>query len=54
MKLFDDNLLNLSSLDIEYEKVNFTKEKEQINNSKWIVRYEFMEMMIRIAGEMYI
>merc|ERR1740139_84653 len=54
MGLFENKLLSLSSLDIEYEKVNFTKEKEEINNKNWLVRYEFMEMMLRIAGEMYL
>lgn len=53
MGLFDAKLINFSSLDIEFEKVNFTKDKDANNNSKWLVRYEFMELMVRIAGECF-
>lgn len=54
MGAIDGKLLNLSSLDIEFEKCNYTTEKG-VNNSKGLqVRYEFMEMMVRIAGAIYI
>lgn len=54
MGAIDGKLLNLSSLDIEFEKTNYTTEKNVNNSRGLLVRYEFMEMIIRVAGAIFI
>jgi hypothetical protein len=46
MGLLDGKLLTLSSLDIEFEKVNYSTEKGLHNVRGCIVRFEFMEMIV--------
>jgi hypothetical protein len=46
MGLLDGKRLTLSSLDIEFEKVNYNTEKGLNNVRGCIVRFEFMEMMV--------
>jgi hypothetical protein len=46
MGLLDGKRLTLSSLDIEFEKVNYSTEKGLNNVRGCIVRFEFMEMMV--------
>lgn len=54
MGAIDGKLLNLSGLDIEFEKVNFTNQKVEFNSKGLQVRYEMLELMVRIAGAMFI
>ena len=50
MDFFENKIMNLSSLDIEFGKVNYTNVKGENNNKMYMMRFEFMEMMVRIAG----
>lgn len=54
MGVMGDGLLQQASLGIEFEKVVFTKEKNVHNNKGFLIRYEFMEMMVRLSGELFI
>ncbi len=46
-------MLTLSNLDIEFKKVNYTTTKDVFNSSGFLVRYEFMEIMVRVAGTIF-
>lgn len=50
MGIIDGKSLSLSSQDIEFEKVTYNTEKNSNNNKGNLVRFEFMEMMVRIGG----
>lgn len=50
MGVLSDKVINLSSLDIEFGKTNYTNEKGMNNNKNYLMRFEFMEMMVRVAG----
>ena len=50
MGVLSDKVINLSSLDIEFGKTNYTNEKGVNNNKNYLMRFEFLEMMVRVAG----
>lgn len=50
MKVVDNIYMKLADLDIEFKKVNYTQEKFKVDSHIYIVRYEFLEMMIRVSA----
>ena len=53
MGLLDGHLLTLSNLDIEYEKTNYSKLKFKNDTKAFMVRHNFLEMMVRLSSLIY-
>jgi hypothetical protein len=51
--VIDGNLLSLSNMDIEFKKVNYSTIKDVFNSTGFLIRYEFMEIMVRVAGTIF-
>lgn len=53
MKCYGTDTFPPSALGIEWEKVNYQREKYKYNSIKHLVRFEFVEFMVRVAVFMY-
>lgn len=51
--MVDNKFLKLKDVDLNYVATNSVKEKNYLNPERNLVRYQFMEILVRIAVDKY-
>lgn len=53
-KILDNKTLNLSDIDVNFTAFYKGTEKSDFNPERSLIRYQFMEILLRIAHDKYI